>query len=71
MLIIIITIYSTTHHCHTKLNCIFIAVRFYEGVVELCLYAALKKDPQGLALHFYKNGEAPGDVQGQEAMIAR
>lgn len=46
-------------------------MHFYEGIIELALYAALKKDPQGLALHFYKNGEAPGDAQGQEAMIAR
>ena len=48
-----------------------VLVRFYEGVVELCLYAALKRDPQGLALHFYRNGEPRGDVQGEEALIAR
>ena len=46
-------------------------VRFYEGVVELTLYAALKRDPQGLAVHFYRNGEPHGDVQGEEAFIAR
>ena len=46
-------------------------MKFYEGVVELSLYAALKRDPQGLALHFYKNGEPRGDVQGEEAFIAR
>ena len=46
-------------------------MRFYEGVVELSLYAALKRDPQGLALHFYRNGEPRGDVQGEEALIAR
>lgn len=46
-------------------------MRFYEGVVELSLYAALKQDPQGLALHFYRNGEPRGDVQGEEALIAR
>lgn len=49
----------------------FFKVRFYEGVVELSLYAALKRDPQGLALHFYRNGEPRGDVQGEEALIAR
>ncbi|KAI1240157.1 hypothetical protein IHE44_0011610 [Lamprotornis superbus] len=37
-------------------------VRFYEGVVELSLTAAEKKDPQGLGLHFYKNGEPEEDV---------
>ena len=46
-------------------------VRFYEGVVELSLHAGLKRDPQGLALHFYRNGEPHGDVQGEEAFIAR
>ena len=49
----------------------FSQVRFHEGVVELSLYAALKRDPQGLALHFYRNGEPRGDVQGEEALIAR
>ena len=39
--------------------------------MELSLYAALKRDPQGLALHFYRNGEPRGDVQGEEALIAR
>ena len=39
--------------------------------MELSLYAALKRDPQGLALHFYRNGEPHGDVQGEEAFIAR
>ena len=50
---------------------VFFKVRFYEGVVELSLYAALKRDPQGLALHYYRNGEPRGDVQGEEALIAR
>ncbi|XP_031566645.1 nuclear pore complex protein Nup155-like [Actinia tenebrosa] len=63
---------QVTHQVNLELICsIFESVHFFEGVVELCLYAALKKDPQGLALHFYRNSEAPGDVQGQEAMIAR
>ena len=46
-------------------------MRFYEGVVDLCLQAAVKCDPQGLALHFYRNGEPHGDVQGEEAFLAR
>ena len=50
---------------------VYFVVRFYEGVVELALYAALKRDPQGLALHFYRNGEPHGDIQGEDAFIAR
>lgn len=40
-------------------------------MVDLCLQAAVKCDPQGLALHFYRNGEPHGDVQGEEAFVAR
>ncbi|XP_030048906.1 nuclear pore complex protein Nup155 [Microcaecilia unicolor] len=46
-------------------------VRFYEGVVELCLTAAEKKDPQGLGLHFYKNGEPEEDALGLQAFQER
>uniref|UniRef100_A0A8C0EQX2 Nucleoporin 155 n=1 Tax=Bubo bubo TaxID=30461 RepID=A0A8C0EQX2_BUBBB len=46
-------------------------VRFYEGVVELSLTAAEKKDPQGLGLHFYKNGEPEEDVVGHQAFQER
>ncbi|KAI5624469.1 nuclear pore complex protein Nup155 [Silurus asotus] len=46
-------------------------VRFYEGVVELCLTAADKKDPQKLGPHFYKNGEPEGDAVGQQAFQER
>nr|XP_006006991.2 PREDICTED: nuclear pore complex protein Nup155 [Latimeria chalumnae] len=46
-------------------------VRFYEGVVELCLTAAEKKDLQGLGLHFYKNGEPEEDSAGQQASQER
>ncbi|XP_029434414.1 nuclear pore complex protein Nup155 isoform X2 [Rhinatrema bivittatum] len=46
-------------------------VRFYEGVVELCLSAAEKKDPQGLGLHFYKNGEPEEDALGLQAFQER
>ncbi|NWX18860.1 NU155 protein, partial [Aegotheles bennettii] len=46
-------------------------VRFYEGVVELSLTAAEKKDPQGLGLHFYKNGEPEEDVVGLQAFQER
>ncbi|XP_015195862.1 nuclear pore complex protein Nup155 [Lepisosteus oculatus] len=46
-------------------------VRFYEGVVELCLTAADKKDPQRLGPHFYKNGEPEEDAAGQQAFQER
>jgi hypothetical protein len=31
-------------------------VHAYSRVVEICLAAAAKRDPQGLALHYYKSG---------------
>ncbi|OBS78292.1 hypothetical protein A6R68_19317, partial [Neotoma lepida] len=46
-------------------------VRFYEGVVELSLTAAEKKDPQGLGLHFYKHGEPEEDVVGLQTFQER
>ncbi|PIN97801.1 hypothetical protein AB205_0201700 [Aquarana catesbeiana] len=46
-------------------------VRFYEGVVELGLTAAEKKDPQGLGLHFHKNGEPEEDAAGLQAYQER
>uniref|UniRef100_A0A8C9DZ07 Nucleoporin 155 n=1 Tax=Phocoena sinus TaxID=42100 RepID=A0A8C9DZ07_PHOSS len=46
-------------------------VRFYEGVVELSLTAAEKKDPQGLGLHFYKHGEPEDDIVGLQAFQER
>ena len=49
----------------------FASVRFYSGVVDLALTAASKRDPQGLALHYYRNNEPPEDVQGSYAFTAR
>ncbi|XP_016079465.1 PREDICTED: nuclear pore complex protein Nup155 isoform X2 [Miniopterus natalensis] len=46
-------------------------VRFYEGVVELSLTAAEKKDLQGLGLHFYKHGEPEEDLMGLQAFQER
>ncbi|KAF6357331.1 nucleoporin 155 [Rhinolophus ferrumequinum] len=46
-------------------------VRFYEGVVELSLTAAEKKDPQGLGLHFYKHGEPEEDIVGLQSFQDR
>ena len=48
-----------------------VAVHAYIGVLEVCLSAAAKRDPQGLALHFYKNGEPNEDQQGLQAYVAR
>lgn len=59
-----------------KSQCVLIVskrllVRFYEGVLELCLTAADKKDPQRLGPHFYKNGEPEEDRVGQQAFQER
>lgn len=63
---------QVTHQINLEGICsMFESVRFYEGVVVLALHEALKRDPQGLALHFYRNGEPHGDTQGEEAFIAR
>ena len=47
------------------------SVHCYTGAVEICLAAAQKRDPQGLALHYYKNGEPMEDQQGLQAFMAR
>ncbi|XP_013406007.1 nuclear pore complex protein Nup155 [Lingula anatina] len=47
------------------------SVRYYDGIVDLCLTAASKRDPQGLALHHYKNGAQPEDTQGWQAFSLR
>ncbi|XP_071835712.1 nuclear pore complex protein Nup155-like [Apostichopus japonicus] len=49
----------------------FHQARFYDGVVDLCLAAAVKQDPSNLALHYYKNGKPPSDHQGMQAFSAR
>ncbi len=43
------------------------AVHYYDGAVEIALAAAAKRDPQGLGLHYYKNGEPVDDHQGLQA----
>jgi len=47
------------------------AVHAYKAVVEICLAAAAKKDPQGLAVHFYQQGENLDDTSGSAAYAAR
>ena len=48
-----------------------VAVHSYIGVLDICLASASKRDPQGLALHYYKNGEPPEDLQGSQAFLTR
>ncbi len=48
-----------------------VAVHSYIGVLEIALAAASKRDPQGLALHYYKNGEPNEDQQGMDAFLMR
>lgn len=43
----------------------------YEGIVDLCLSVAAQRDPAGLALHYYRNGEPPEDHQGYIAFTTR
>lgn len=47
------------------------SVHCYPGVVEICLAAAGKKDPQSVALHYYKKGEPREDQQGYQAFANR
>ena len=49
----------------------FATNKFYTGIVDLCLTAASKRDPQALAVHFYKQGEQLDDMQGTQAFRAR
>lgn len=61
-----------SHHTDLPLVCSqYRQVRFYEGVMELCLTAADKKDPQKLGPHFYKNGEPEEDMAGKQAFQER
>lgn len=42
----------------------FTLANFYQGVIELCAVCASKIDPNGAAIHFYKNNEPPSDQEG-------
>ena len=37
----------------------------YEAIFELCITAAEKRDPQNIALYFYRKNEPVEDIQGQ------
>ncbi len=43
----------------------------FESIFELCLTAAEKRDPQNIALHFYRKCEPPEDAQGQNYFSLR
>lgn len=47
------------------------AVRHYEGILDLCLTTAHKRDPQNIALYYYKNGEPSDDTGGYNMFTAR
>lgn len=49
----------------------FALVHFYTGIVDLCLTLAKKRDPQNLALHYYRSGEPQEDIQGMTAFMTR
>ncbi|GBM21727.1 Nuclear pore complex protein Nup155 [Araneus ventricosus] len=50
---------------------LFRSAGFYHGIIDLCLCCAQRRDPQGFALHYYKNGEPQDDLQGQQAFANR
>ncbi|GFS70486.1 nuclear pore complex protein Nup155 [Nephila pilipes] len=50
---------------------LFRGAGFYHGIIDLSLCCAQRRDPQGLALHYYKNGEPQDDHQGQQAFANR
>ena len=47
------------------------SLNYYEGIVELALCTAAQKDPQNLALQFYKAGQPREDAVGQKALLDR
>lgn len=57
---------------HLKAVCRrFVACRFYEGILELCLECASKADPKNVALHFYQAGQPSDDQVGYQAFAQR
>lgn len=49
----------------------FIALKFYQGVIEIVATCADKIDPNGAAIQFYKNNEQIEDQEGYVAYKAR
>lgn len=50
---------------------LFQSVHWYEAVVDICLLTAHNRDPQNLALHYYRNGEPIEDQMGFTASMHR
>ncbi|CAG2118146.1 unnamed protein product, partial [Medioppia subpectinata] len=50
---------------------LFQSVQWYEAVVDICLLTAQNRDPQNLALHYYRNGEQMEDQIGYYVFSAR
>lgn len=50
---------------------LFQSVQWYEAIVDICLLTAQNRDPQNLALHYYRNGEQMEDQQGYYAFVTR
>lgn len=51
--------------------CRYQALHYLEGVIELCLCTAQRRDPQNLGLHFYKSGQPTDDTAGKKAFFER
>ena len=63
---------QVTEHVNLTAVCSQLAsVRYFSGIIDLCLASASARDPQKLALHYYKNGEPPDDELGVKAFIDR
>ena len=45
--------------------------RHYEGILDICLTTASKRDPQNIALYYYKNGQPADDLNGAAMYAAR
>lgn len=39
--------------------------------MQLCLTIAIKRDPRGVALHYYKSGEPRDDLEGMDMFAYR
>ena len=49
----------------------FISDKHFEGIVQLGLTIAIKRDPRGVALHYYKSGEPRDDLEGMDMFAYR
>ncbi|XP_067928624.1 nuclear pore complex protein Nup155-like [Watersipora subatra] len=47
------------------------AARHYDGILDICLTTASKRDPQNIALYYYKNGQSVDDLSGSTMFTTR